>query len=80
MLFSCFNHDCFCYNFNYLRRRDIFLQQLKLSVKTEKIVVENLITEIEQQNPIKETQSISNGILEIDLTNIPVFISRQNEK
>jgi len=53
---------------------------LKLSVKAEKIVVENLITEIGQQNPIKETQSISNGVLEIDLTNIPVFISLQNEK
>ena len=54
--------------------------KLKLSVKAEKIIVENLITEIGQQNPTKETSGISNGFLEIYLTNTPVFISLQNEK
>ena len=54
--------------------------KLKLNVKAEKIIVENLITVIGQQNPIEETQSISNGVLEIDLTSTPVFISLQNEK
>jgi hypothetical protein len=53
---------------------------LKLEVTAEKISVENLITEIGQQNPIKETLNISNESLEINLTNAPIFISIQNEK
>lgn len=53
--------------------------KLKLDVKSEKAVVENLITETGQQNPIEETQNISNGVLEIDLTNIPVFIFPQSK-
>ncbi|MCL4418391.1 MAG: hypothetical protein M1308_04465 [Actinobacteria bacterium] len=52
--------------------------KLKLDVQSEKAAVENLITEIGQQNPIKETQITSNGILEMDLTSTPVFIFPQS--
>ncbi|MCL5072855.1 MAG: hypothetical protein M1308_18460 [Actinobacteria bacterium] len=52
--------------------------KLRLDVKSEKATVENLITDIGQQNPIKETNISSNGILEMGLTSTPVFIFPQS--
>jgi hypothetical protein len=52
--------------------------KLELDVNSEKVVVENLITETAQKDPVKSTSTAPEGNLEIDLTNIPVFIFPQS--